>query len=184
MTEDLKRFREVNAALTALTRALGKVAEAEGPLSALGLTQRSVAELEFELRRRVVKAREDGASWTQVGAELGVSKQTAHNRYSAIDPLRWDGASPRCAAAGLLPGDTEACEGDQDAAWVLDSVRIPSDEQKRRDGVLSCVRHGAQLYARYLHARVYPTGGPDDPRRAALEIYHRAQGIKAKEGRA
>lgn len=184
MTTELDRFREANAAMTALTRALGKVAEVDGSLAVLGVTHRMLAELESQLRHRVISARADGATWAAVGAELGVSRQTAHARFTSIDPRRWDGTSPRCAAAGLLDGDAEICEGDQDAAWVLDSVRIPTDEQKRRDGVLSCVRHGAQLYARYAHARVYPTGGPDDPRLAALEIYHRAQDIKAKEGRA
>jgi hypothetical protein len=183
-TIDRERFDAVNAAMTALVRALGKVAEEEGPLAALGLTRRSADELTAELRTRVYAALVNGATWERIGGELGVSRQTAFSRYKHLDPRRWDGAAPRCAAAGLLDGNAEACEGDQDAAWVLDSVRIPTDEQKRRDGVLACVRHGAELYAGYLHARVYPTGGPDDPRKAALEIYHRAQGIKTREGRA
>lgn len=181
MTSELERVRGVSSAVTALVRALGKVAETDGPLVALHLTHKAVGELEAELQTRVAGARMGNASWTQVGNELGISRQTAFARYASIDPKRWDGTSPRCAAADLLNGDTEPCEGDQDAAWVLDSVNIPSEDQKRRDGILACVHHGSQLYARYAYARVYPTGGPDDPRRAALEIYHRAQVIKDKE---
>lgn len=37
---------------------------------------------ESDLERSIVRAVLDGASWQEVGAALGVSKQTAHNRYA------------------------------------------------------------------------------------------------------
>ncbi len=38
-------------------------------------------DLEDRARELVVQARADGASWAQVGAALGMSKQAAHERY-------------------------------------------------------------------------------------------------------
>ena len=35
----------------------------------------------------VVRAREDGCWWSEIGEALGVTKQGAHRRHSARDPL-------------------------------------------------------------------------------------------------
>ena len=151
------------------------------PLAALGLAAYARERLADRFGILVAASRLGSASWEAIGRELGLSKQTAYNRYAHLDPDRWDGTSERCGAADQLLGDRDACEGDIDAARVMESYEIPTEEQRRTYGVTACVRHGARLYAQIgTYARVYPTGGPDDPRRAALEIYHRAQEINAK----
>lgn len=157
------------------------------PIASLGAMSTMGGELELRTAMAVGAAREAGHTWDEIGKALRVTRQAAQKRYGSIDPTRWDGTSERCQAAGRITGDTDLCEGSMDAAWVMESAEIPSDEEKRARGTLACVHHGAKLYAQIgQYARVYPTGGPDDPRRAALEIYHRAQDIRAKasKGRA
>lgn len=172
--------RELNS-LVELVEYAGDPQRTGMPLAALGLAAHAQDRLADLLGGLVGAARLGGASWEAIGRELKLSKQTAYNRFVSFDPTRWDGTSERCQAADQLPGDTDPCEGDMDAAKVMQSYKIPNEEQKQAFGVTACVRHGAKLYAQIgTYARVYPTGGPDDPRRAALEIYHRAQEIKDK----
>jgi hypothetical protein len=125
----------------------------------------------------VAVARRAGLSWERIAEPLGVTRAAAHQRYKAIDPRRWDGTSPRCDAADLLTGDTDLCEGDQAAVRLFDRAEIPDEQERYSGGILACVHHGARLFARLRHARVYPAspGREDTP---ALEVYHRAQSIK------
>lgn len=178
--------RQAHAAWRVAALAVREMAAAD-PLAALSAMLTMGNELELRTAMAVGAARQAGHTWDEIGKALRVTRQAAQKRYGATDPTRWDGTSERCQAAGRITGDTDLCEGSMDAAWVMESAEIPSDEEKRARGTLACVHHGAKLYAQIgQYARVYPTGGPDDPRRAALEIYHRAQDIRAKasKGRA
>lgn len=174
-------FHRTLAELVELVESAGDVQRTGKPLAALGLATHARDRLADLFGGLVGAARLGGASWEAIGRELGLSKQTAYNRFVGCDPTRWDGTSERCGAAGQLLGDTDPCEGPMDAAKVMESYDVPTPEQRETFGVLACVNHGAKLYAQIgTYARVYPTKGPDDPSHAALEIYHRAQEIKAK----
>jgi hypothetical protein len=153
-------------------------ARAADPLETMWLLTRIMATADTEMELAVKAARLAGRSWSEIGEAAGVSKQTAHNRYSRFDPLRWDCVSPRCEAAGALYRDMDVCEGDQNAVRVWDSERPVDDGQREIGGTGACVRHGAKLYAQLRFARVYPVGGPDRPDHPALEVYHRAQVMK------
>lgn len=54
---------------------------------------RAAAELRREVERiqaqLVRKARNDGLSWTQIAAALGVSKQAVHRKYGGGGLRRW-----------------------------------------------------------------------------------------------
>jgi hypothetical protein len=169
---------QADAKWNAASVALAAVRKAD-PLEALWLLTRAVSvDVDIEVERSVKAARLAGRSWSEIGEATGVSKQTAHNRYSRFDPLRWDCVSPRCEAAAALYRDMDVCEGDQNAVRVWDSERPVDDDQREIGGTGACVRHGAKLYAQLRHARVYPVGGPDRPDHPALEVYHRAQALK------
>jgi hypothetical protein len=150
------------------------------PIAALRVLRGIEIDRDMEMERSVKAARVAGRSWAEIGEAVGVSKQTAHNRFARIDPMRWDGVSPRCAAAAEVYRDTDPCEGDQEAVRVWDSERIPDETERYAGGTLACVHHGARLYARLRYARVYPAtpGREDTP---ALEVYHRAQNLKAAD---
>lgn len=45
--------------------------------------QRRIAEMDEYLKANVFTARLEGYSWEQIGESLGISKQTAFNRYAA-----------------------------------------------------------------------------------------------------
>lgn len=64
----------------------------EDVLIALNLTAYAVRRLEEKLASTVGWARLTGATWATIGDEIGTSKQTAHNRYGATDPLRGENA--------------------------------------------------------------------------------------------
>lgn len=49
--------------------------------SAIGDAMRDVAESDLALADRVVEARTNGRTWTQIAAVLGVSKQAARERF-------------------------------------------------------------------------------------------------------
>jgi hypothetical protein len=169
---------KANSRWTAAHAAIVDALKAD-PLEALWLLTRVVsADVDIETEDAVKAARLAGRSWSEIGEATGVSKQTAHNRYSRFDPLRWDCVSPRCEAAGALYRDMDVCEGDQNAVRVWDSERPVDDDQREIGGTGACVRHGAKLYAQLRYARVYPVGGPDRPDHPALEVYHRAQALK------
>lgn len=52
-----------------------------GALSAASLTLRNA---ESRLDAAVVNARESGLSWAQIGATLGISRQSAHERWGHL----------------------------------------------------------------------------------------------------
>ena len=53
------------------------------PLGALRALRERERELEDARRRLIATAREQGRSWTEIGAALGVSKQAAWQLYNA-----------------------------------------------------------------------------------------------------
>jgi len=80
------------------------------------------------LDRAVVYEREQGASWQTIGAALGISRQTAHERFAEVEQ-RWKDALRRPSAdsgagarwAQRLPAGADDPErwGQQLDAWVL-----------------------------------------------------------------
>jgi uncharacterized NAD(P)/FAD-binding protein YdhS len=58
------------------------------PLDGLRDACRLSTALDKLIRESVQRAREAGHSWTQIGQALGVSKQTAWERYSGEDGAR------------------------------------------------------------------------------------------------
>lgn len=84
------------------------------------------------LERAVVYERERGASWQTIGAAIGISRQTAHERFAEVE-RRWKDALGRPdAAAGprapRLPAGAEDPEewGKQLDRWVI-RHREPGD---------------------------------------------------------
>src|SRR6266566_6414634 len=87
-----------------------------------------VNEVRAVLERAVVYEREQGASWQTIGAALGISRQTAHERFAEVE-RRWQDALRRpYAEAGpggqralRLPDGAEDPErwGHQLDSWVI-----------------------------------------------------------------
>jgi hypothetical protein len=67
-------------------------AEALGQLVA---SRRALVELEAEL---VVRARRNGATWSDIAEPLGLSKQAVRKRHLAIDPIYAQRRRPTTAA--------------------------------------------------------------------------------------
>lgn len=61
--------------------ALVRETDSDDPLAALRATSHATAELERITTVQVRRARNQGASWTQIAAALGVSKQAVHKKY-------------------------------------------------------------------------------------------------------
>ena len=66
-------------------------AAADSPLTGLEATVRVRAELERLEAVLVRRARNRGATWTQIAAALGVSKQAVHKKYAGRGLLRGRG---------------------------------------------------------------------------------------------
>jgi hypothetical protein len=138
------------------------------PLHALEVLREVRTVLDARTSEAVAAARRAGLSWEKLAEPLGVTRAAAYEKYRAVDPMRWDGTSERCGAAH--PKDMTLCEGDPGAVEI---------ELRDRSKVLACVHHGARMYASAQDARVRPVGGPDGNHAgAALEVYHRAQGMR------
>jgi hypothetical protein len=56
-------------------------------LEAIGLQQQRILEMQAYLGPLVKQARLEGASWSAIGRQLGISKQSAHERFGAIAAL-------------------------------------------------------------------------------------------------
>jgi len=137
------------------------------PADALYVLRCMGSMLQGQLADSVAAARLDGRSWSEIAEPLGVSKAAAYEKYRAIDPTRWDGKAERCEAAHRQ--DYTLCEGNPEAVEIV---------LESGDSVRACVSHGARFYASTTRPRVRPVGGPDGPNAgAALEVYHRAQGM-------
>jgi DNA-directed RNA polymerase specialized sigma24 family protein len=54
-------------------------------LSDIWWTQNELHRLERELRRFVYLARLNGATWAEIGKELGISRQGAASRFSDVE---------------------------------------------------------------------------------------------------
>lgn len=57
------------------------------PLAAIEGKVRDVRRVQRELDELVLVARNEGASWTDIGAALGTSRQNAHKQYRWVDGL-------------------------------------------------------------------------------------------------
>lgn len=82
----------MGSALSRQLAGLGRRA-ADGDTEPLVQLYRLGREIDVQLSAGVVAARAAGASWTTIGAELGMSRQAARQRWSAA-----------VAAAGIVDG--------------------------------------------------------------------------------
>lgn len=72
---------EFAAMVARMVRALGRRVGEGDPVDLLELTA-LYGELDAALRAAVAEQRETGFSWGEIAAGLGVSRQTAHQRFS------------------------------------------------------------------------------------------------------
>ncbi len=121
------------------------------------------------LERAVVFEREQGASWQDIGAALGISRQTAHERFAEVeerwkDALRrpWAEAGPGGRQALRLPEGAEDPErwSRQLDTWVIqhrertdvDTGEHPVSGQQRPQSLLEAsgdlLNEGRELTAR------------------------------------
>lgn len=70
---------------------LVRLTAADDALTALASTANAMSELERLATVAVRRARNQGASWTQIAAAMGVSKQAVHKKYGGA---RFFGAQP------------------------------------------------------------------------------------------
>lgn len=56
----------------------------ESALSELSLASLTLQQAESHVDAAVVRAREAGLSWAQIGATLGISRQSAHERWGHL----------------------------------------------------------------------------------------------------
>jgi hypothetical protein len=140
-----------------------------GPGEIVELAAQLVDEARSVLERAVVYEREQGASWQTVGAALGISRQTAHERFAEVE-RRWQDALRRpYAEAGpggrlalRLPDGAEDPQrwGQQLDAWVIrhrerddvDTGEHPVSGRQRPQSLLAAsdelVKEGRELTAR------------------------------------
>lgn len=111
----------------------------------------------------VDQARRSGASWSQIGASMGVSKQAAQQRFVA----HWESAefsrfTPRArnvlAAAGHIAGHA--------GADLTDAAHLAAGLLSEPEGVAAKVIHGAglgdeQVLAAFRLEPAHPGGDPD-----------------------
>lgn len=79
-----------------------------------------------QLELAIVAARKDGASWAELGEVLGLSKQTAFNRYSKLE------AAPRNTSRDHLYTPEENTEADK-ALAAMQAVAARQDLEKHHD---------------------------------------------------
>jgi Clp amino terminal domain, pathogenicity island component len=117
-----------------------------GPLHNLADAMAAAAELEAQsdalIGYFVDQARRSGASWSQIGASMGVSKQAAQQRFVA----RWESAdfsrfTQRSRNALAAAGQIAASGG----AELVDAAHLAAGLLIEPDGVAARVIHGAGL---------------------------------------
>ncbi|MFB4197746.1 zinc finger domain-containing protein [Streptomyces carpaticus] len=110
-------------AMAAVRQQLQEVATAR-PLAALGAVRELEATAGHAARHAAGAAREQGASWADIGRELGTTRQAAHQRLARHLPARWvedaslpapDGHTWQRPATGDCPNcpchTARVCEG-------------------------------------------------------------------------
>jgi len=68
-------------------QAIVEIAEAPTHLDALAGLRGLAAVTRATTDTTVLRARADGASWEEIGAQLGISKQAAQQRYGGLRPM-------------------------------------------------------------------------------------------------
>src|SRR5215470_14599955 len=117
-----------------------------GPLDNLADAMAAAAQLEVQsdalIGYFVDQARRSGASWSQIGASMGVSKQAAQQRFVA----RWESAdfsrfTPRSRNALAAAGQIAASGG----AELVDAAHLAAGLLTEPDGIGAKVIHAAGL---------------------------------------
>jgi hypothetical protein len=138
-----------------------------GPLDNLADAMAAAAQLEAQsdalIGYFVDQARRSGASWSQIGASMGVSKQAAQQRFVA----RWESAdfsrfTQRSRNALAAAGQIAASGG----AELVDAAHLAAGLLTEPDGVAARVIHGAGLRDEQVRAALgvaaAPGGGAAD----------------------
>jgi len=121
----------------------------------------------------VDQARRSGASWTQIGSHLGVSKQAARKRFV----LRWDGSDPipdgqmfsrftPCARNTLVAAGRVA---ERAGAQVIDAAHLAVALLNEPEGLAAKIIHGAGLSDEQVCVafELVPVQGQDEQDEAA-----------------
>ena len=86
---------------------------AEGDLETLSAIQQVQAELDAALEQAAAAAHAAGYSWTEIGRELGISRQAARQRFTPAAVLEGDrcphGRTVASRSANPCPTGLEAC---------------------------------------------------------------------------
>jgi hypothetical protein len=89
-----------------ITAALGALDVADGPISRLEAARRLREAAEELEAAEVVAARKAGATWTEIGACYGLTKQGAQQRFRAArDQAKVAAAAPERQAGALGPAE-------------------------------------------------------------------------------
>lgn len=144
-----------------------------GPLDNLADAMAAAAQLEVQsdalIGYFVDQARRSGASWSQIGASMGVSKQAAQQRFVS----RWESAdfsrfTPRACNVLAAAGQIAASGG----AELIDAAHLAAGLLSEPDGVAATVIHGAGLGDEQVLAALGlgPAVGDSDADPAALRL--------------
>lgn len=116
----------------------------------------------------VDQARRSGASWTQIGSNMGVSKQAARKRFVP----RWDGSDPipegqLLSRLTLRSRNTLVTAGriaEHAGAPVIDAAHLAVALLSEPDGLAATIIHGAGLSDEQVYAAfdLVPVQGNDE----------------------
>jgi hypothetical protein len=70
-----------------MTMDLAQIHQHADPLDVLPELKQLAWCVEYETRKAVTAARNEGWSWELVGTALGISRQAAHQRFAPAEPL-------------------------------------------------------------------------------------------------
>jgi hypothetical protein len=129
----------------------------------------------------VDQARASGASWSQIGASMGVSKQAAQKRFVVRDELVPEGKlfsrfTPRARIALAAAGRLAASDG----ADAVDTAHLAAGLLAAPGGIAEKVVHrlGVTDEQFYAAAGTGPASGGDDPGPVALRELRFTDGSK------
>ncbi|HVH20877.1 MAG TPA: PASTA domain-containing protein [Pseudonocardia sp.] len=177
MGDERERWREARGAWERLTSGhpVGSGADALAALGDVGMLRRLLDEVELEAVRT---ARRHGSSWAEIAVKLGVTRQSAWERWRELDapadrPVEASRASAEADAGGLLG---EAVRAMHWAARVIvpDVVGLSYAAAQRRLTEVGLVG--------ILAAPDGPQAAPADPERAVVTDQTPESGATALPG--
>jgi hypothetical protein len=150
-----------------------------GPLDnladAMAVSSRLDDEADALLGHFVDRARRSGASWTEIGSRMGVSKQAARKRFVP----RWDGSdpipegqlysrfTPRSRNTLLAAGRI----AEQAGAQQIDAKQLAAGLLSEPDGLAARIIHGTGLGDEQLYAALELTPAPPKLSETMRDLY-------------